>query len=420
MNVKVKMPKVGRSKKGNSWSKELLMSVIGTTISIVLTFGTAHLIEQHQRKVEGREIAMMVIHDIDQYAEKFRKDAEDEAKNHDLAVYVMEHIDSIQSIPLDTIDKVVSYISYVEGNDARIDESIEKTFQSNQEIWRSIDAPSFIDEARNFFHDRRLTYQMLNTEAVFRKPINREEVWQRYMASMKTGKEPDWHGFLRNKLQDEAVILFIQLHDQRLNLLNATADSYQDMSNRCKFIMNITDDELQAFLDKRKRTGEKLTDNKLFGRWNTLDEQQQTIEFNKDHTFTQFVERRFPSPIYHGRLKITFIYTGNWNIKDDTLYRYFDAGCDFKIDRSSITCSPEKRDTVKQILKKFEEDAVTAIEKMKKQPRDTIVRAVAIDRSGNKVELTCPENVQDGRIGYLIREKATEKTKVDKKEPANK
>ena len=410
MNVKVKMPKFGKPWKVNSWSKELLMSVIGTTISIVLTFGTAYLIEQHQRKVEGREIAMMVIHDIDQYAKKFRDNAQDEAKNHDLAMYVLEHIDNIQSIPLDTIDKVVNYISYVEGNEDRIDESIEKTFQSNQKSWRSIDAPSFIDEARDFFHNRRLTYQMISTEAIFRKPINREEVLQRYITSMKTGKDPDWPDFLRKKLQDEEVILFIQLHDQRLSVLNVTADNYQDMSNRCKFIMNITDEELQAFLDKRKRTGEKLTDKKLVGRWTTQDEQQQTIEFKKDHTFTQFVERRYPSPTYHGRLKITLIYTGSWEIKKDTLYRYLDAGCDFKIDRSSITYPPEKRDTVEQILKQFEENAVTTIEQQKKLPPDTIVRAVAIDRSGNKVELTFPpENVQDGRIGYLIREKATEK-----------
>jgi hypothetical protein len=176
MNVKVKMPHLGKSKNGNHVTREILLSVIGTTISILLTFGTADLIERNQRKTEGREVAMMVIHDIDLYAETFRNDAEESAKNHDLAMYVLEHIDSIEKIPYDTIQAVIDYLYYVEGNEYRIDENIEKTFQSNQEIWKSIDAPSFIDEARAFFHNRRLTFQMLNTSPHFRKPVNQEEI----------------------------------------------------------------------------------------------------------------------------------------------------------------------------------------------------------------------------------------------------
>ena len=405
MNVKVKMPKFGKPGKGNSWTKELLMSVIGTTISIVLTFGTAYLIEQKQRKAEGREIAMMVIHDIDLYAENFREMAEMEAKNHDLTMYVMEHIDSIEKIPFDTIYAVINYIYTSEGFEFRVDDSIEKTFQSNQEIWRSIDAPSFIDLARNFFHDRRMTFQVLNTSPIFRKPIDEKESMPIYANAMNTGKGIDWYDFLHKKLQDQDVQLYIHFHDQRQSAINTTADNYQDISNRCKFIMNITDEELEAFLDKRKRTGEKLTDKKLVGRWTTQEDQPQTFEFNSDHTFKQLVEKRHPSPSYHGRLKVTYIFTGRWEIKEDSLYRYFDADNDFNIDRSSITYAPEKRDEVEQFLKQVE---AATIEQKKKHDRDTIVRAAVIDRSGNKVELTFPENVQDGRIGYLIREKTTE------------
>lgn len=406
MNIKVKMPHFGKWKKSNSTvARELLMSVIGTTISIVLTFGTAYLIEQQQRKDEGRDVAMMVIHDIDLYAENFREDAIEDAKNHDLAMYVLENISNIESIPFDTIQTVIGYLSFVEGNEYRFDENIEKTFQSNQEIWRSIDAPSFIDEARGFFHDRRLTFQMLNTSPRYHKPLNQNELKQMYITALKTGKDPDWYDFLRKKLQDEDVLLYIQFHNQRQSELNATADNYQDISNRCKFIMNITDEELQAFLDKRKRAGERLTDKKLVGRWATQGDEQQTIEFNRDHTFKQLVERRYPSPAYHGRLKVLYTYTGHWKIKGDSLYRYFNDISEYKIDRSSITYSPEMKDPVEQLLKQIEENAAAAIEERKNQPRYTLVRAAAIDRSGNKVELTFPENIQDGRIGYLIRVK---------------
>ena len=66
MNVKFKMPKFGRQLTGKGFLKEIGMTTLATTISIVLTFGTAALIEQHQKKQSGRQTAMMVIHDIDE------------------------------------------------------------------------------------------------------------------------------------------------------------------------------------------------------------------------------------------------------------------------------------------------------------------------------------------------------------------
>ena len=39
------MPKFGRKLTGGGMVKELLMTILATTISIVLTFGTAHYIE---------------------------------------------------------------------------------------------------------------------------------------------------------------------------------------------------------------------------------------------------------------------------------------------------------------------------------------------------------------------------------------
>jgi len=40
MNAKFNMPKFRRELTGKGWLKELLMTFLGTTISIVLTFGT--------------------------------------------------------------------------------------------------------------------------------------------------------------------------------------------------------------------------------------------------------------------------------------------------------------------------------------------------------------------------------------------
>lgn len=65
MNVKFKMPKFGRKLTGGSMMKELLLTILGTTISIVLTFGTAHYIEERQANQARRLMAMTIINDID-------------------------------------------------------------------------------------------------------------------------------------------------------------------------------------------------------------------------------------------------------------------------------------------------------------------------------------------------------------------
>lgn len=64
MNVKFKMPKfIGKLANGEV-AKELLLTVLGTSISIILTFGTSSWIEKRQREKNRMQTAMMVINDI--------------------------------------------------------------------------------------------------------------------------------------------------------------------------------------------------------------------------------------------------------------------------------------------------------------------------------------------------------------------
>ena len=46
MNIKFRMPRLGNKLKGQSMLKEMTMTVIATTISIVLTFGSAFVVEK--------------------------------------------------------------------------------------------------------------------------------------------------------------------------------------------------------------------------------------------------------------------------------------------------------------------------------------------------------------------------------------
>lgn len=49
------------------------MTILATSISIVLTFGTAHLIEHRQKMKSQHRMAMMVVHDIDETIHQMEK-----------------------------------------------------------------------------------------------------------------------------------------------------------------------------------------------------------------------------------------------------------------------------------------------------------------------------------------------------------
>ena len=104
--------------------KEMAMTIIATTISIILTFGSSSIIEKRQKEKNRRQTVMMVIHDIEENASIFREMLDDEKENIELAHYVINNIDNIDIIPWDTITKVYDYL--LEGNGFRLDESKEK------------------------------------------------------------------------------------------------------------------------------------------------------------------------------------------------------------------------------------------------------------------------------------------------------
>lgn len=78
MNVKFKMPKFGRNLTGKGWFKELMMTFLGTTISIILTFGTAQYLENRHTEQTRRMMAMTIINDIDQSIDVVKKRMEAE------------------------------------------------------------------------------------------------------------------------------------------------------------------------------------------------------------------------------------------------------------------------------------------------------------------------------------------------------
>ena len=150
MNVKVRMPKLSRRPNvKNGWVRELLLSVVATSISIVLTFGTAYMLEQHQKKSSQRHMAMMIIHDIVESIEQMERVDSLLRRFSDLQLKILEgkYEKDIRFASSSLISCDPSVVHFAE--------TTERIFTSNVDTWSTIGKVSFIDNVSNCYICRR-------------------------------------------------------------------------------------------------------------------------------------------------------------------------------------------------------------------------------------------------------------------------
>ena len=144
MNVKLHTPSTLKAGSGMSSAKQFFLSLIATTVSIVLTFGTAAIIDHHKKEAAKREMVMMVISDFDKTIEILQKAdsalCECRRVQLDLATHP-EHFDSLRFV----IPQEMTFI----GDE--FSETIEKIFTTSIETFNTIGDVNFVNEASSFY-----------------------------------------------------------------------------------------------------------------------------------------------------------------------------------------------------------------------------------------------------------------------------
>ena len=411
MNAKFRMPKFGRNAKWSAMLKEMFMTVFATTVSIILTFGSAHYMDRKKQKAAGRQTAMMVIHDMENSMETLRKWGKDEETNSGLVRYVVENLDKIDSLNLDTLMYVFSYItsSSDEMTQFQLDEACERLFLSSQESWKNIDNASFVDAVHEFFSDRHSIYDYLNHSEQWKKPVS-SETFYRHQLEREDGTT-DIRQFLKECITNKEVVYYLNYASGRQQQINAFADNIQHISDQCKFTMGITDEELEQYAKAKKRMGRNVKESELAGKWiiQSTDDRYSSIEFRDNHTYSQTYIEHQVHPAYLGRLDCIFVTSGTWNLQGDTLFTERDPRYTFSIDRSLITPSPGMEKQLEEYLTALEKVHTEAQEEAAASDAERRAYVATINRSGNKIELVWKETdeEQDGQESsmYLSKDK---------------
>jgi len=161
----------------NSWGKGFLTSLLGTTISILLTFGTSALVESKEKADVQRQTAMMVIHDIDVCVDQMEEMAKDEEERNNAVQYVLAHLDQIATLPEDTLDLAMDMLIDYVGKQTIFDDAKENIFKSSQDIWSNLDNMAFINNMEKFYRERKEVEAYMAKSPLFAEPITFEEYY---------------------------------------------------------------------------------------------------------------------------------------------------------------------------------------------------------------------------------------------------
>ena len=393
MNIKFKMPKFGRNLTGGGILKELLLTTLATTISIVLTFGTAHVLEQRQANQAQRRTAMMVIHDIDVSIATLEQLAKSEEKQKQAVQYVYDHFDQIYSLPEDTLSMALSMIASLYSFDNYFDTSKEKIFNSSQDTWKNLGDVAFVDNMEAFYQSRNELKDMLLNSPLWKYPISQEEYYD-ITVNYLNFTESYSHGYatvLKEKLSDPKIKYYIDCSLYRYRTLNDYVEYWKGLSDRNKFIMNITDAELTEFIKKSQQSGRIVREKDLLGQWESARTgfDVRNYDFLKDDSFNIKVEGRYPAAFYSGDIIVRYNYGGKWTFKGDSLIMtYAPASVKVEVDTTGISYRSEMRDSVKAHYDRyFHPSQLTELIRKRINSRcDTL--SVTINKTNDKIEMT--------------------------------
>lgn len=143
-------PEAKTVKGGKNFWGNLLRTILGTTISIILTFGTNALIQRHRRAQDRKMTAMMVMSNIESFAQTLEKRSERMAPNDSIAAWLLcMSYEDLELLPSNELDELIDRATNVAT--INHDHTAENVFSNNIETWKNVNNAQFIDNVGSCF-----------------------------------------------------------------------------------------------------------------------------------------------------------------------------------------------------------------------------------------------------------------------------
>lgn len=205
--------------------KNFALSLLATTISIVLTFGIAAIIDHNKSKKEKRDIVMMVMYDMYNSLKAVEEADSNIHKLMELQLQVAEDTSLLQ----DNYLMMVMYLPMIEYT-----ETIERIFSSNIETINTVGNVFFTEKVAEFYYHRQY-YKNNISDSVYNRIIRNKNI-----SSLDV--------FLGFNYYPDAVMSTSLMWDMRC------------LYGLCQQMMDVSDEEIEAYIKKRETIEEGMTD----------------------------------------------------------------------------------------------------------------------------------------------------------------
>lgn len=346
--------------------ERFLISILGTTLSIALTFGTTALINAHKKKSAQRQTAMLVIHDINNTIEALKNARSEIEKNYESAQYFMEFMDHPEAADsarlMVATENLLSLLTRPE-QDNIINESTEKIFTGGLDVWNNLDNMRFIENVQSFYYARRNWLGNANTSINWVAPITVAEIAPQIANFDYTRSYTPWDlwgEFLRSKLKNKSIRYYLDITPNRILEYDRFIETLSDLNEENMFLMNITDEELEAFINKMEDNQSPLNERDIVGTWitaqNASSSRSHEDEFRPDHSFEGRDTIAYTTWQVRGKITISLIMGGKWEIKNDSLIRYYDKETlKTTIDTSAVSVGEGREEWLSQYIQSLKE-----------------------------------------------------------------
>ena len=147
-----------------SWWKELAIAIIATTVSIILTFGTASLFDRREQKKERRLTALMVMSSIESFSRGLEEAAESFSRIDSIAAWLLQMpIEDIALLGDEPFDAAIQEL--FQTPILRHDKTAETIFSSNIDTWKNMGNFQFVDNVGACFSQMNWIEDAVNEES---------------------------------------------------------------------------------------------------------------------------------------------------------------------------------------------------------------------------------------------------------------
>ena len=240
MNIKLHTPKSLKNGSGMSTAKKFLLSIVATSISIALTFGTAAVVDSNKKAKEKREIVMMVMYDMYNSLQSFEQADSMIRRSMNLQLRLAEDTTQFSNIS----NELLVSLPFVEYT-----ETTERIFSSNIETINTVGNVFFTENVADFYRVRN-HYKTMVCDSLFHH--------LRIDDFSRVGSTLDFNFMTYAIMSGGFVRNMKHLFDQ------------------CKLMMDVSTDDMEAYRKERMQMEENSSgDNE---EWTTVFEELKALQ----------------------------------------------------------------------------------------------------------------------------------------------